>query len=371
MASCKDDQAQRPRRSRTLMVSTVLLAALSGCQGPAQSQPAADAAASGQAEKTAATAPAAAPVAAITQLDPPPPQGSRKYRDCLTAARDDTQAQSRCLDDELAYQARALDQLFQERTVELAGAEREALRAQQAAWEDKTDRLCTATTPASGPRRADGGECRLERTIERFDVLADESFSAAPALSARGVPDAQGALRLKLGDAVITLSSEGCSGQGRMVCQGPSLQIKAPDLAEPQTLTPAQVVVALPPQSGATGYRGPLDTGFADGWHSFALSDLNADGHEDLMVWTGLDGTYGDPSYTYYLYDASTRRLVENRALAELVRGQSVSRIAVGRLYVWSRSGACERGEQTIDARAGTPKVVERKQYNTCTKNAP
>lgn len=369
MARYKDDRAQRRRRSRALMVSAVLLAALLGCQSPAQSQPAADAAASGPAEKAVVTAPAAAPDAAITQFDPSPPQGSRKYRDCLTAARDDAQAKSRCLDDELAYQARALDQLLQERTAELAGAEREGLRAQQAAWEDKTDMLCTAVTPGGGPSRDDGGECRLERTIERFDVLADESFSAAPALSAQGVPDAQGALRLKLGDAVITLSSEGCSGKGRMVCQGPSVQIKMPDLAEPQTLTPAQVVVALPPQSGATGYRGPLDVGFGDGWHSFALSDLNADGHEDLMVWTGLDGTYGDPSYTYYFYDAATRRLVENRALAELLRGQSVSRIAVGRLYAWSRSGACERGTQIIDARAGKPKVVERKRYNTCVKD--
>lgn len=370
MARNKDDRARRSGRHRTLTFSALLLVALSGCQGAAQSQPAAEPVAPPQAETAPAPAPTA-PTAVPATADASAPQGSRKYRECLTAARDDTQAQARCLDDELAYQARALDQLLQERIAELAGAERDALRAQQAAWENKTHSLCNSGTPGLRPSRADGGLCRLERTIERFDVLADESFSAAPALSAQGVPDAQGALRLKLGDAVITLSSEGCSGQGRMVCQGPSLQIKAPDLAEPQTLTPAQVVVALPPQSGATGYRGPLDTGFADGWHSFALSDLNADGHEDLMVWTGLDGTYGDPSYTYYLYDASTRRLVENRALAELVRGQSVSRIAVGRLYVWSRSGACERGEQTIDARARTPKVVERKSYNTCTKNTP
>ncbi|KRD79356.1 hypothetical protein ASE43_00020 [Lysobacter sp. Root983] len=352
------------------MLSAVLLAALSGCQGPAQSQPAADPAVSAPVE-TASPAVPATPAVAPAPADAPPPQGSRKYRDCLTAARDDAQAHARCLDDELAYQARALDQLLQERTATLAGAQRDALLAQQAAWQGETDRACGAVATGPAPAHADGGRCRLQRTIARFDVLADDAPAAAQGLTAQGVPDAQGALRLQLGDAAIALHSGGCSGQGRVVCKQPSVQIIAPGLAGPQTLTPVQVVVAAPSASGSTGYRGPLAAGFADGWHSFALSDLNADGHEDLMVWSGMDGSYGDPSYTYYLYDVGSRRLVESRALADLVRGSSVSRIADGRLYVWSRSGACERGEQTIDARAGTPKVVERKQYNTCTKNAP
>ncbi|MEG3790984.1 lysozyme inhibitor LprI family protein [Lysobacter sp. CCNWLW3] len=370
MARNKDDRAQRRRRHRTLMVSAALWAVLSGCQGPAQSQPAADTAAAEPAQAAPAAAPAAAPSAAPAQADAPPPQGSRKYRDCLAAAGDDAQAQVRCLDDEVAYQSRALDQLLQERAAALSGAPRDALQAQQAAWQAETDRACGAVATGPAPAHADGGRCRLQRTIARFDVLADETPAAAPALPAQGVPDAQGALRLQLGDATIALSSDGCGGQGRVACKHVSLQIAMPALAGPQTLTLAQVLVGSPSASGATAYRGPLASGFADGWHSFALSDLNADGHEDLLVWTGSDGSYGDPSYTYYLYDAGSRRLVESRALAELVRGQSLSRIADGRLYVWSRSGPCQRSEQTIDARARTPKVVERKDYSTCTKDA-
>ncbi len=104
-------------------------------------------------------------------------------------------------------------------------------------------------------------------------------------------------------------------------------------------------------RSGGTLYRGQLDKGFAEGWHSVVLTDMDADGHEDLLLWTGIDGNYGDPSYRYHLYDTGSGRLEESAALAGLVQGHSIARIAGGQVFVWSRSGACARGEKTIDLR--------------------
>lgn len=364
MARNKDDRARRPRRHRVFICSAVFAIALSGCQGAAQSQPAAEPAAPVQAAP--AVVPVPAPAVAPAPAQAPPPQGSRKYRDCMTAAGQDAPAQSRCLDEELAYQRRTLDQLYQERTLTLAGAQRSALQAQQAAWQKETQRLCSAGQGDPAAAGAEDRACLLQRIVARFDALADEAPTPL-AIGVRGTPDGQGSLRLQLVDTTLSLRSDGCDGQRALVCKNARLQLSAPTRGE-QTLQLPQAVFAPKLQSGTTAYRGSLASGFVEGWYSFMLTDINADGQEDLMVWTGFDGSYGDPSYTYYLYDAAAKRLVENRALAELVRGHTLSRIADGRLYVWYRSGPCERGEKTIDARGAAPKVAERKDYSTCTK---
>ncbi|NUO75087.1 MAG: hypothetical protein HOQ32_03650, partial [Lysobacter sp.] len=278
----------------------------------------------------------------------------------------DAPAQSRCLDDELAYQRRTLDQLVQERAVTLAGGQRTALQVQQSAWQKETERLCSAGKGAPAPTGDDGRACELQRIVARFDVLADEAPTPL-SIGVSGKPDVQGSLRLQLVDTTLSLRSDGCDGQRALICRNATLQLSSTSLGE-QSLSLPQVVFAPKIQSGTTAYRGSLASGFVQGWYSFIQTDINADGHDDLMVWTGFDGSYGDPSYTYYLYDTSRKQLVENRALAELVHGHSLSRITGGRLYVWYRSGPCERGEKTIDTSGAAPKVAEHKDYSTCTK---
>jgi hypothetical protein len=88
-------------------------------------------------------------------------------------------------------------------------------------------------------------------------------------------------------------------------------------------------------------------------------------------VWTGFDGQYGDPSYRYYLHTAGDGRLVENVALAGLVQGHSIARIADGQVFVWSRSGPCERDEMTIDLRGAQPMVTASRKYDTCRQDVP
>ncbi len=138
-----------------------------------------------------------------------------------------------------------------------------------------------------------------------------------------------------------------------------------------QSLTVPILVFTPAGQPGGTLYRGRLDKGFADGWHSVVLTDMDADGHEDLLVWAAFDGNYGDPSYRYYLYDAGSGRLKERAALAALVQGHSIARIADGQVFVWSRSGPCERGEKTIDLRGPAPTVAASRTYDACRQDAP
>ncbi|RDZ28152.1 XAC2610-related protein [Lysobacter silvisoli] len=284
----------------------------------------------------------------------------------MTAAAQDAPAQARCLDEELAYQRRTLDTLYQERTLTLGGAQRHALQVQQAAWQKETERLCAAGKGEPAAAGAADPVCLLQRIAARFDVLADEA-PAPVAVGVRGTPDVQGRLDLQLVDTKLSLRSDGCGGVRALVCDNARLQVSASTL-EAQTLSLPQVVFAPKMQSGDSAYWGPLSSGFVQRWYSFIRTDINDDGRLDLMVWTGFDGSYGDPSYTYYLYDTGSKQLVENRALAELTRGHTLSRIADGRLYLWYRSGPCERGEKTIDASGAAPKIAESKDYSTCTK---
>ncbi|MBD9436724.1 hypothetical protein IB223_11540 [Pseudoxanthomonas sp. PXM03] len=193
-------------------------------------------------------------------------------------------------------------------------------------------------------------------------------------IHAKDMPDDNGFMEMRLGDAVITLESDGCSSRmiSKLICSNARVTVSTPTLRR-QTLLLPEVWLprAIPPDSpDETGYRGSLDKGFAEGWHGIMLSDINDDGYEDLVVWSGSDGTYGDPSYTYFLYDAGPRRLVENKGLAKLMEWHSLSRIVDGRLFAWYRSGPCDRGEKVIGVRGSTAELLASRDYTTCGEHA-
>lgn len=338
-----------------LALSALFTIALPGCQSAVQSSP------------------ASTHLSTSDRMPADPSElGSRRYRDCIAAARDNAHGRERCLDEELAYQQRSLEGLYQERAVTLDAAHRDTLHAEHRTWRQETDQLCgTAIEPAV--HLVDQG-CQLARTITRFNELNHHPSSVAPAFWAQDMPDADGALELRLGDAVIAMQSDGCAAQGaRRVCRNPRIRISTPTLRG-QTLSLPEIWLPetdRPDQSSSTGYRGSLRGGFVDGWYGIMLSDINMDGHEDLMVWSGRDGSYGDPSYTYYFYDEETRRLIENKALAELLDGYSLSRIVDGRLFAWRRSGPCERSTKTVVMHDRLPRVADSRNYNTCEEGAP
>lgn len=47
--------------------------------------------------------------------------------------------------------------------------------------------------------------------------------------------------------------------------------------------------------SNSTFYHGPLDDTYKKNRHSIILTDINGDGHEDVVVWSGKEGNYGGP----------------------------------------------------------------------------
>jgi hypothetical protein len=181
-------------------------------------------------------------------------------------------------------------------------------------------------------------------------------------------------MEMHLGDATIVLRSDGCSNRmmSKLICRNVRLTISTSTL-QSQTLMLPEVWIPkkLPPGPVArTGFRGSSSLAFADGWYGVMLSDINVDGYEDLVVWSGSDGTYGDPSYTYFLYDKNARRLSENAMLAKLMEWHSLSRIIDGRLFAWYRSGPCDRGEKLIGIRGNGAEILASRDYTTCGEHA-
>src|SRR3546814_8910505 len=82
---------------------------------------------------------------------------------------------------------------------------------------------------------------------------------------------------------------------------------------------------------------------------TFIVYDLNSVGDEDLMLWTDFYGSYGDPSYTYYLFDPIHQAFVEAPELAKATHGFTLSRIRGNQLDLWYRDGPYLRGEKVIE----------------------
>ncbi len=365
MARHTDDHATRRRRRYALVIAAACTAMLSGCHAATQLQSAAS-----PSSEPPATATPALGTPALDER----PLGSRRFRDCSAAARD-APARRRCLDEELAYQQRTLDRLVDERAAALDAAGRRDFQAAQQTWQQDTDHACGTGADATVADDA-AARCRIDRIGARFDSMSvdnvpPDAAGASPGVWVKATPSASGAVDARVRDAALSIQSAGCADErGRVVCRNARLRIATSTLRE-QSLAVPMLVFTPAGQPGGTLYRGRLDNGFADGWHSVALTDIDADGHEDLLVWAGFDGNYGDPSYRYYLYDAGSGRLEESAALAGLVRGHSIARIADGQVFVWSRSGPCARGEKTIDMRGPAPTVVASRTYDTCRQDAP
>lgn len=288
-------------------------------------------------------------------------QGSRRYKTCMASAGEDASRRHACVQEEAAYQDRMLNVWYQELMTTAPEPQRAALRERQRAWIRETERDCDATTP-------DGRVCRLVRTLAQKEVFFQDiaGSAQAEAQTVRGRPDARGELTLRAGDATLSMAAAQCGEEGgTFVCTQVRLRVETPEL-HGQSLLEQEVLFGSVGGDVGGLYRGSPEQGIVDQWPTFALSDINADGHEDLLVWSGRNGSYGDPSYTWYLFDPRSGQLVRNPAIAELVSGHTLSRIVGNRLHIWYRSGPCERGEKVVELRGDTPHIVERKDYDNC-----
>ena len=209
----------------------------------------------------------------------------------------------------------------------------------------------------------DGIDDYRQELLDKAEVITSYRLATA----AEAPPAAHGSATLILGDARITVSVDACPGVKSdlfRACENVRLAVSTPDIAEQHLQLPE--VIFSDHENDTSANRGTLEQGFAWGKYSLMLLDLNNDGHEDLMAWTGFDGSYGDPSYTYFLYDADAKAFVENTAIQALIEMHSLSRVVDGQFEFWYRSGPCERGEKSIRFDGMTPQIVDRNDENSC-----
>lgn len=113
--------------------------------------------------------------------------------------------------------------------------------------------------------------------------------------------------------------------------------------------------------SSASLYRGPLHAGAEVHRHSLILSDVNNDGIEDLLVWSGKEGAYGGPSFDVYLMRASTGQFELSKEYSELTIGYNGLFEVDGNLIkTVASSGCCMHIFETYEIRQGKPVLVER-----------
>src|SRR3546814_15043319 len=87
---------------------------------------------------------------------------------------------------------------------------------------------------------------------------------------------------------------------------------------------------------------------------TFIVYAINSDGLEDLMLSTDFYGSYGDPSYTYHLFDPIHQAFVEAPELAQATHGFTLSRIRGNPPDLCYRSGACLLGQKDTELRGTT-----------------
>lgn len=174
-------------------------------------------------------------------------------------------------------------------------------------------------------------------------------------LSARFGDD--GALRLQSGALEMSVVAGAFRPFGDHVqhCEsGCEITISRGD-APPQKITLGSLYL----DTQATFLRGSLVEGEGKG-HSLVVTDVDGDGQEDLIVWTGLEGAYGGPSYDVYLY-RSGGGYIHSQEISDLTLGASaLFTIEAGRLKVPSKDGCCFHAYDTYELSDGVPTLIER-----------
>lgn len=183
------------------------------------------------------------------------------------------------------------------------------------------------------------------------------------ATSVNAAPDANGALKVSLGDVVLQIDRctstaisptvSHCSGDTYLrVTQGGKSQ--------------SVMVTSLYIDRDATFYRGPLDASYKQNGHSIVMTDVDGDGLDDLILWTGKEGAYGGPSYDVLLMSKEDGQYYASPALSELTVGANgLFSIEKGRLTLSSSDGCCMRVFDTYELDNGEPTLVERRTEET------
>ncbi|MEN1928903.1 hypothetical protein WCE37_07880 [Luteimonas sp. MJ250] len=209
--------------------------------------------------------------------------------------------------------------------------------------------------------------CGIGATETHAASFADTTDAAAGAVSGDGnaakireaLTSADG-LAIVSGDIRLQIRSAGCEPfvEGLLVCEDDvQLDVAMPQVKLQQTLHPATVML----KAGSLVYRGPLHAGERPDAHSFIISDVNADGREDLILWSGRHGAYGGPSFQVYLFDEGDGQLHLSEAFSELTVGYIGIFGVDGRTVTTdAKSGCCLHVQETYVIEESIPELVAR-----------
>ena len=184
-------------------------------------------------------------------------------------------------------------------------------------------------------------------------VVANKGFDT---MQIKGKLDTSGQVVLIAGDSSISIRALKCMEETETLqhCIGEvELLVQAGG-------RPAQRIVlsSFFFDSAASLYRGPLHSGVVLHRHSLILSDVNNDGVEDLLVWTGKEGAYGGPSFDVYLM-RTTGQFELSEEYSELTVGYNGLFAVDGNLIkTVASSGCCMHVFETYEIRQNEEALV-------------
>ncbi len=223
--------------------------------------------------------------------------------------------------------------------------------------------ICVISLVACSPGHAPSGgtdsvEAPAENLVEKKPVAAMQKDLKMPS-AVNAKLNSQGEINVKISDIAISINAQGCTedSPGIMLCnRSPVVEVAFPGVKS-ISLEPE----ALYLDSNSTFYHGPLDDTYKKNRHSIILADINGDGHEDVVVWSGKEGSYGGPSYSVYLFDSVHRRLVFNQSLSDItVMANGLFSMKGNVLTSTSGDGCCIHVFDTYELNNNEAVLIER-----------
>jgi hypothetical protein len=189
---------------------------------------------------------------------------------------------------------------------------------------------------------------------------SQESQGSAAPESGRTPQAEDGTFTADAGDLALRLHSSACEefvDSLTMCNKDNELAIESDDGSIRQTLTPDSVFV----DRNKLIYRGSLSGKQKPDAHTFVLSDINGDGKDDFLVWTGREGAYGGPSYDVYLFDSGKRKFTLSQSFSDLTLGRvGLFGVDNDRITASAVDGCCLHVFETYLIESNEPKLIER-----------
>jgi len=149
------------------------------------------------------------------------------------------------------------------------------------------------------------------------------------------------------------------------VCTGPGQM----SIYHKNSLTPFQLLTLknIEVHKDQLAYNSVIDKSerkLYDDEYSFVFGDFNFDANEDLAVCNGRNGGYGGPSYSVYLYNGKSEKLVQSVRLSKLTEGAYLGLFFVEpkkrQLVAYSKSGCCYHETEVYKVVRNQPVLVEK-----------